>query len=332
MGEQGCLCDALAASDEADQDAGKTAGKNEPRGAERFTWSAGAGPRPQVDDGRATHLEAMAALGIGRLLDAHSHWFPEEVERKIWRYFDEHYWNVAYREPQEERREWMRRNGAERFTVLTYAHRAGMAEWLNEWVARFAQDVPEAIPCGTFFPEPGAGREVRRCIEQYGFRGFKLHIQVSGFDPNDGLLDEAFEQVAHAGLPVVIHIGNAPDSGPYTSPEVLRRLLTRHDRLKVVVAHMGAMEFDDYLSIAEDYDSVYLDTTMVFVGFSACGQFPQASLNRLQKLAGRVLFGSDFPTIPYAYSHAVEGILSLPFSADEKKGILGENAAALFGA
>ena len=330
MGKQGCLCDALAAEDGPAAD-GAVADGAAATGAGRFSWTAGAEPGQPVDDGRAAHLQAMGALGITRLLDAHSHWFPESVERKIWRYFDAHYWHVAYREPQHVRREWMHRNGAERYTVLTYAHRAGMAEWLNEWVAGFAQQAPEAIPCGTFYPEPEAGRVVLRCIEEYGFRGFKLHLQVSAFDLNDTRLESAFEQVAHAGLPVVMHIGNAPEKSAYTSPRVLRQLLRRHPRLKVVVAHMGAGEFEEYLDIAERHDTVYLDTTMVFVGFDACGQFPGASLGRLQKLAGRVLFGSDFPTIPYAFSHAVQGILALPFSEAEKKGILGENAARLFG-
>ena len=42
--------------------------------------------------------------------------------------------------------------------MLTYAHRPGMAEWLNEWVARSADGAPEALPFGTFYSEPEAGR------------------------------------------------------------------------------------------------------------------------------------------------------------------------------
>jgi len=283
------------------------------------------------DDGKAPHTAALEALGVTRLIDAHTHWFPDAVNAKIWAYFDRHYWPVTYRGTAEERLGWIRRNRAARFTTLTYAHRSGMAAWLNEHTARFAAETPEAIPCGTFFPEPECGADVRRCIEDYRFRGFKLHLRVGDFDPSQDALSPAFEQIEAAGLPVVIHCGSAPDPGRFTAPAYLRRLLTRHPHLKVVVAHMGAAEFEEYLRLAEIYPGVFLDTTMVFVDFTACDPFPPALLGRLEALAGKILFGSDFPTIPYAFSHAVEGILRLPLSDPAKRAILHGNAAALFG-
>lgn len=294
-----------------------------------FGWSGAT--LPPHDDGGAPHLERLRGLGLNGLIDAHSHWFPENVNAKIWAYFDRHYWPVTYRGSDEARLEWMRRNGARRFTTLTYAHRPGMAEWLNAWTAEFASRVPEAIPCGTFFPEPGAGAEVRRCIEHYGFRGFKLHLRVGGFDPAGNALHEAFEQIQAARLPVTIHCGSAPDSGRYTVPRVMQALLLRFPDLRVVIAHMGAAEFETYLGLAERYPGVYLDTTMVFVGFLACGAFPPALLPRLGAVAHKVLFGSDFPTIPYAYAHAVDGVLNLPLPPAALRGILAGNAAELFG-
>ncbi len=316
---QRTLCAALSAEDTPVRRAG-------PR---RFGWRGGPAPAPR-DDGSAAHLPRLREAGIGQLFDAHSHWFPASVEQKIWRYFDAHYWPVTYRMPQVERLEAMARNGVSHFTVLTYAHRPGMATWLNEWVAEFAAGAPGAVPCGTFFPEPEAAADVRRCIESYRFRGFKLHLQVGGFDPAGPLLAPAFEQVEAAGLPVVLHIGSAPDAGPFTTPARLRTLLARYPRLKVVVAHMGAFEFDEYLAIVENHENVYLDTTMVFVGFDALGRFPHPLMARLEKAAHKVLFGSDFPTIPYPLTHAVEGVLDLPFGVAQKRAMLGETAARLF--
>jgi hypothetical protein len=206
-----------------------------------------------------------------------------------------------------------------------------MAAWLNEWSAEFCARTPEAIPCGTFFREPEAAADVRRCIEEYRFRGFKLHLRVSELDPAQKALSPAFEQIEAAGLPVVIHSGSAPDPGPYTRPESLHGLLARHPRLKVVVAHMGAREWTDYLDLAEAHEHVYLDTTMVFVGFAACDPFPPKLLTRLEALSPKLLFGSDFPNIPYPLSHAVNGIGALPLSPAAKRRILHDNAADLFG-
>ncbi len=283
------------------------------------------------DDGSAPHQERLRHLGLHRLIDAHTHWFPDNVNAKIWEYFDRHYWPVTYRESTERRVEWMRRNGVHRFTALTYAHRPGMAAWLNDWTAEFAGRVPEAIACGTFFPEPGVGAVVRRGIEDYRFRGFKLHLRVGDFDPSAEALYPAFEQVEAAGLPVVIHAGSAPDPGRFTAPIHLRRLLLRFPRLKVVVAHMGSAEFEEYVRLAQTHPALYLDTTMVFVEFTACDPFPKALFPDLEGLSRQILFGSDFPTIPYPISHAIESVLNLPVSDEAKRRMLQGNAAALFG-
>ncbi len=295
-----------------------------------FPWCTETPALEPRDDGLARHMPAMKALGLPGLLDAHTHWFPDSVNRKIWAYFDEHYWPITYRMGAEERLDWLRRNGVRRFTVLTYAHKAGMAEWLNDNTAELAARVPEAIPCGTFYPEPEAAAYVRRGIEQLGFRGFKLHVRVGGFDLAQPGLYPVFEQIEAAGLPVVLHIGNGPDPGPFTRPQVLQRLLLRFPQLRVVVAHMGGNEFEEYLRLAEARPTVHLDTTMVFVGFLALHRYPVALLSRLEAVSGQILFGSDFPTIPYPLSHAVEGVLGLLLSDQAKRRVLWENAARLF--
>ncbi|HUJ75301.1 MAG TPA: amidohydrolase family protein [bacterium] len=295
-----------------------------------FSWDPEQPAAASTDDGSAAHLPRLRAIGLPGLVDAHTHWFPDNVTRKIWDYFDRHYWPICYREPVPGRLEWMRRNGVERFTVLTYAHRPGMAAWLNECTARLAQDVPQAVPCGTFFPEPDVGAVVRRCIEEYRFHGFKLHCRVGAFDPGQPALEPAFEQVQAAGLPVVLHVGGAPDPGRYTVPAVLRRLVMRYPRLKVVVAHMGANEYEEYLGLAEALPTVYLDTTMVFVGFNACGAYPRAFLPRLEAMSHKVLFGSDFPAIPYSLPYAVQQLLALPLSDQAKRRMLWSNAVGLF--
>ena len=134
-----------------------------------------------------------------------------------------------------------------------------------------------------------------------------------------------------ARLPVVIHSGSAPDGGRFTAPGPIRALLKRHPALPVVIAHMGAGEFGEYLEMAESWENVFLDTTMVFVDPMALGEFPLPLLSRLEGISHRILFGSDFPNIPYPLSHAVESVLALPLSGAAKRRILWENGRALFG-
>lgn len=164
-----------------------------------------------------------------------------------------------------------------------------------------------------------------------GARVFKVHLQVGGFDPTDPLLDSAWGALADSGTPVVVHCGSGPTPGKFTGPEPMGRLLARHPRLRVIVAHMGMPEYGDFLTLAERYEGVRLDTTMAFTDFSErLAPFPTAELGRLAALGDRVLLGSDFPNIPYPYAHQLHALERLGLGDDWMRRVLYENGAALF--
>jgi predicted TIM-barrel fold metal-dependent hydrolase len=160
-----------------------------------------------------------------------------------------------------------------------------------------------------------------------------VHVQVGDFDLGDPLLDAAWGVLADAGTPVVVHVGSGPVGNAHTGPAPLRRLLERFPRLAVVVAHLGAPDYAAFLSIAEDFERVRLDTTMVFTDFfSALGPFPAAELPRLRDLGDKVLLGSDFPNIPYPYGHQLESLERLGLGEDWLRRVCWENGVTLFGA
>jgi predicted TIM-barrel fold metal-dependent hydrolase len=268
---------------------------------------------------------------------------PEALQQRVWAYFDAagpkigRAWPIRYRGTTEERVDRLRRFGVRRFGALSYAHRPGVAAGLNEWAARFASDVPEALRCATFFPEPEAAGYVAEALTG-GVELFKVHAQVGEFRLDDPMLGTAWGLVEDAGVPVVVHIGSGPVGNEFTGPEHLRRLLARHPRLRVVVAHLGAPEYADFLALAEQYDHTRLDTTMVFTDFfDEHGAFPDALLPRLADLGDKLLLGSDFPTIPHPYLHQLEGLARLrdrhPALDDEwLRRVCWHNAVGLFGA
>ena len=75
-----------------------------------------------------------------------------------------------------------------------------------------------------------------------------------------------------------------------------------------------------------------LDTTMAFTPFvDETMPFPPSQLHRLRQLGDRILFGSDFPNIPYGYADAMRSITRVPGIDDGwLRGVFYENAAALF--
>ena len=283
------------------------------------------------------------ALGLPGLFDVHVHFLPPNIQAAVWRRFDEvdpkigRPWPIHYRGSHEERVDQLRALGVRRFTALPYAHKPGVAAYLNDWAAEFAAAVPECLRSATFYPEPGVGEQVQVLVDG-GVEIFKLHPQVGEFGLDDPLLEPAWEVLDAARTPIVLHIGSGPVASEFTGPARLRLLLGRRPRLRVIVAHMGGPEYAEFLELAEQYDETRLDTTMVFTEFlEETGAYPAELLPRLAALGDKVLLGSDFPTIPYPYAHQLESLAQLHdrhSGLDEAwlRKVCWHNAAALFGA
>jgi uncharacterized protein len=277
------------------------------------------------------------------LFDVHVHFLPPNIQAAVWRQFDEagpkigRAWPIRYRGSHAERVEQLRGFGVRRFSALPYAHRPGVAAYLNDWAASFAADVPECLWSATFYPEAGVGEQVQALVAS-GVEVFKLHAQVGEFRLDDPLLEPAWDVLEDAGTPIVLHIGSGPIGNEFTGPEHLRRLLRRHPRLRIIVAHLGAPEYADFLALAEEYGETRLDTTMVFTEFfEAEGPFPDSLLPRLAELGDKVLLGTDFPTIPYPYLHQLEALARLRdrhpgLDDDWLRKVCWTNAVGLFGA
>ncbi len=289
------------------------------------------------DDEAAEVRQVWAALGLPGVFDVHTHFMPKPVMDKVWQYFDSagplvgREWPVIYRTAESDRVQMLRRFGVLGFTALVYPHKPQMAAWLNQWAAQFSRETPDCLATATFYPEPDAGEYVAAAIAG-GAQVFKAHVQVGRYEPNDPLLDPAWGAIEDAGIPVVIHCGSGPAPGEHTGPEPIRSLLQRFPRLRLIIAHMGMPEYVDFMDICENSSDVRLDTTMAFTPFvDELMPFPPSQLNRLRDLGERILFGSDFPNIPYTYADAMRSLVRLPGVDDAwLRGVFYENAAALF--
>jgi hypothetical protein len=278
-----------------------------------------------------------ADLGLPGLQDLHTHFLPPRVMAKVRAQFDSagpligRPWPLHYRDEDDALVETLRSYGVRRFTALPYAHRPGMAEFLNDWAAGFAARVPEAAVCGTFFPEPEVATYVRSRSETVEV--WKVHVQVGAFTVTDPLLDEAWGVVADTGAPVVLHAGSGPVPTEHTGPGPVAELLARHPRLRLVIAHAGAPEYAEFLTLAESHERVALDTTMAFTPFfeEMGGAYPADLLPRLRDLglAGRVHLGSDFPNIPYPYAVQLESLARLGLGEEWLRAVCWHNTATL---
>ena len=287
---------------------------------------------------RDTDLPGLAAdLGIPGIVDVHVHFMHPRGMATGWAYFDAagskygKEWPVTYRGTDDERVEQLRSIGVRRFTSLSYAHKPGIAGFLNEWTREFAERTPDTLWSATFFPEPEAATYVPRLIDA-GVQVFKVHLQVGDFPADDPLLEPVWGTLEESGTPIVIHAGSGPAPGTHTGPDGVARVLARHPGLRMVIAHLGSPETTEFMDLADGYPKVMLDTTMTFVDFWNDGRpADMAVVKRLPELQDRVLFGTDFPNIPYAYAHQVEALQRLDLGDDWMRDVLWNNGARLFG-
>ncbi|EOM75300.1 amidohydrolase [Rhodococcus rhodnii] len=271
------------------------------------------------------------------IVDVHTHFMPKNVMDKVWRYFDSagpltgREWPITYRHDEDTRTELLRAFGVRRFTAMIYPHKPDMARWLNAWGTQFAARVPDCAHTATFYPEPGAAEYVGEAIEA-GARIFKSHIQVGDYSPADPLLDDVWGTLSDAGVATVIHCGSGPAPGRYTGPGPVADVLARHSRLRLVVAHMGMPEYTEFLDLADWHAGVMLDTTMAFTDFvEADIPFPREDLPRLAEHRYRILFGSDFPNIPYGYREALDALTRVAPDDEWIRAVVHDNGAALLG-
>lgn len=277
----------------------------------------------------------LQQLGIPGIVDAHVHFMPETIQQAVWRWFDglTPAWPVTYRSPAASRLATLARIGVRHHTALAYAHRPGMLTFLNDYTLQLAAAEPAVIPTFTIYPEPGAAEETARCL-QAGGRCVKVHLQVGAFETTDPLLSQSWALLQDAGIPVVIHAGAVSDGSGnerWCGPEPVRRLLARFPRLRLVIAHLGAPDYEDFLLLAEQHSGLWLDTAMVFGNPSYLGPFSPGLVARLAGLGPRITFGSDFPTIPRPVAAQVSALAELGLGDRWLRAVLWENGRRLFG-
>lgn len=267
------------------------------------------------------------------IVDAHVHLHPDKLADAIRRWFDEHAWDIRYRETASQCVRALTANGVDRMVALPYVHKPGLARALNDFTFRLSEELPQVIPCCTVFPGEDGDEGILEAALSGGFRGVKIHSHVMRIAPDDPRLEFVWRASARHRKPVVIHCGPEPalegygvDVRAVSGADKLRRVLDRHPDAIVIVPHLGFDDTEEFEAMLASYPNLHLDTTMAIGGY-----FPkQPDIEILRRHPDRILYGTDFPNLPYEWDRELVALrkLELP-KADEEK-ILAKNALRLF--
>jgi predicted TIM-barrel fold metal-dependent hydrolase len=233
-----------------------------------------------------------------------------------------------------------------KFLVLNYAHKKGVAPWLNKWTYDFCSEEDRkgiAIPFGTIHPEDEKKSEQMDIIfGSYGFEGLKLQLMVTDFHIWDKRMDTVYKKIIDYNKVLMPHIGTGPSYSnfhpgktiecPFVGVKHLRKFLKNYPEMKIIVPHLGAAEYEEMWRLIEEYPNLYFDTAMIGVKNNPAFDdgLGLISNERFYNLADRLLFGSDFPNIPYGYHLGIEGWLDRGMKKDFYEKLFYSNAKKLF--
>ena len=252
-------------------------------------------------------------------VDIHTHLFPPRLMTAVRRALGDMYgWDFALPDDPETFAAFVREHGTERFCILPYAHKPGVAASLNAWVAETAASLDGAIGFACVNQDDVEPGRMLAAAFDAGLRGVKLHYQVQNVVPADPRLDPVYEFLLERDAPLIVHAGKGPTDNGLVGVDRFAELMRRFPELRVCVAHLGWPERERFVALVSDYPNLYLDTSgMGNQSFSGLG---------LETVADRILFGTDAPNIAFDYGLTISRITDLGLGKPAERMIFRENA------
>ena len=284
----------------------------------------------------------MQMIGKFTIVDGHVHTFSsDEVSHKIRTSFNKLY-NIEFDNPGtgtiDDVLGKMERLGID-FTVMANFAPAKIIHKNNTWALEMGRKYKKLVPLVSFHPD--MEEPMDKLMEKYinmGAKEIKFHPMAQGFLPYDERLDIVYGICEEAAFPVVFHCGRVSNArlNNYADVENIVPVIKKYRKIPFILTHMADGNIGDVFKIADLYENVYFDTSIVITGYPPLLKVNEPSWPDnevveyvIKKIgADRVVFGSDYPW--GSPEHDLPRFMELKLSDWEKSVILGENAIEIF--
>ena len=171
-----------------------------------------------------------------------------------------------------------------------------------------------------------AVREIRRCINELGFKAIRVLPWLWEVPPTDRRFYPVYTACCDLGVPFCTQIGH---TGPLMPSEVgrpiyLDQVALEFPELKIVAGHIGYPWTDEAIAVATKHENVYIDTSAY-----TARRYPQALVEFMRGHGrNKVLFGTNYPMIMPA--KALENLAELALGDDVEQLFLSGNACRIF--
>lgn len=261
------------------------------------------------------------------VVDSHIHLLPGRLGEKVRSFFAPFGSELAYPADHAAVRAALAQDGIDTAWTLPYAHKPGVAPWLNEQTAVIAATPGLVSLVGAATVHPGDDDPVgvvAEALDHHGLSVLKLHCSVGDFDADDPRLDPVWQLVAERAMPVVVHVGHGVDGQTHGAElEPIDRVATRHPDVRLIIAHCAFPAVTGGLDLIDAHANVYADLTPV--AFEA----PTIPIDRLRQAADRLLFGSDAPNVTIRAADHLAALCQLDLDPEQLASVLSGNARRL---
>jgi predicted TIM-barrel fold metal-dependent hydrolase len=160
--------------------------------------------------------------------------------------------------------------------------------------------------------------ELDRCYDELGMKGIKTHNEFHQYPADGAGYWFMYEYAREKGLPVLGH--------NFGDVAMTEKIVRAFPEVNFILAHTGANYHGrtphPILELAKQYDNLYLDLAGTMVSYGAFEVLVQTVG------ANKIVYGSD---ICYQQAtHQIGRVLLADIPFEEKRAILGENAARIF--
>ncbi len=281
-------------------------------------------------------------IGEFTVVDGHVHTFSsDEVSEKIRTSFNKIY-SIEFDNPGtgtiEDVLQNMNKIGID-FTIMANFAPAKIIHKNNCWSLEMGKKYKSLVPLVSFHPDMEEPMDT--LMEKYiqnGAKGIKFHPMAQGFDPDDDRLEKVYKISAETAFPIVFHCGRVSNAkiNNYADLDMIIPVIKKYPDVLFVLTHMVDGNIGDVFKIADMFENVYFDTSIIITGYPPLLKVNEPSwpdnevveyvINKVG--AGRIVFGSDYPW--GSPEHDLNRFIGMGIEGQQKRLILGENAMRIF--
>jgi hypothetical protein len=199
-----------------------------------------------------------------------------------------------------------------------------VAGWVEAHAGRFS-----GLACVDLNRPMEAVRELRRCVEELGFKGLRVIPWLWEAPPTDRRYYPLFATCVELGVPFFTQVGH---TGPMRPSDTGRpipyidQVALDFPELVIVGGHIGYPWTEEMVAVCRKHENVYIDTSAYVPK-----RYPAELIAYMQSSTGRnkVMFGTNYPMI--FHQQALDGIDDLRLDDQVRELYLAGNARRVLG-